>query len=95
MANTNIVRLNLPAFTEYRRSPEVMAVLDTEAQRLADRANSRARGECEHPEHARFRALDARPTSRGASAIATSTGDPGCYRHNAKHNTLVNAMGGG
>lgn len=89
------VKLNLSAFTALRRDPRTLGAINAEADQMADRANNRARGECDHPEHARFRALHAIPTSVGAVALVTSTGDPGCYRHNAKHNTLVKALGGG
>ncbi|WP_236023765.1 hypothetical protein [Bifidobacterium miconis] len=89
------VKLNLAGFTALRRDSRTLGAIKTEAEKLAERANQRARSECPHPEHAKFRALGPIPTEPGAVAIATSTGDPGCYRHNAKHNTLVNALGGG
>ncbi|NMM99329.1 hypothetical protein [Bifidobacterium olomucense] len=92
---SGIVKLNLSGFKAFRQSPAVLGAINAEAERLAAAANSRARGECEHPEHAQFRALGPIPTPEGSVAIATSSGDPGCWKHNAKHNTLVNALGGG
>lgn len=92
---SSTVKLNLGGFTALRRDARTLGALDAEADAMASRANNRARGECDHPEHARFRALHAIPSSVGAVALVTSTGDPGCYGHNAKHNTLVKALGGG
>ncbi|KAB8289311.1 hypothetical protein DSM100688_0391 [Bifidobacterium ramosum] len=89
------VKLNLAGFTAFRQSPAVLGAIKSEAEKLADRANQRALSECSHPEHAQFRALGPIPTEPGAVAIATSSGDPGCWKHNAKHNTLVKALGGG
>lgn len=92
---SSTVKLNLGAFAALRRDARTLGAVNAEADQMAARANNRARGECSHPEHAKFRALHAIPSSVGSIAIVTSTGDPGCYRHNAKHNTLVKAMGGG
>lgn len=89
------VKLNLPGFTALRRDPLTLGAIKSEAQELAARANQRARGECKHPEHAKFRALGPIPTEPGSVAVATSSGDAECYKHNAKHNTLVKALGGG
>lgn len=88
------VELNLSQFTALRRDARTLGAINAEADRLAARANERARGECGHPGHARFEAEHAIPTRVGAVALATTGGDAGCIGHNAKHNTLVKAMGG-
>lgn len=89
------VKLNLGAFRAFRQSSNVLGAINAEADRIAARANGNVPGECGHPEHARFTAEHAIPTQAGAVALVTTGGDAGAIAHNAKHNTLIRAMGGG
>lgn len=89
------VKLDLAGFRAFRQSAAVQAACTAEAKKIAAAANQRAAGECSHPEHAKFEALVSTDTSRGSIALVTTGGDAGCIAHNAKHNTLVKALGGG
>lgn len=96
MAST--VKLNLNGFTRLRQSPEMTQAINTEARKLTDRANTIAAGECSDPSHARFEYSPAQPTDIGQVALASTGHDEdhyGTIRHNAKHNTLAKALGGG
>ena len=90
------VKLNYPGFTALRRSRGLSVSINAEAEGIAERANSIAAGECEHPEHAGFAWRPAMDTDIGQVALATTgDGDIGVIAHNAKHNTLAKALGGG
>ncbi|MCH9275000.1 hypothetical protein JS533_001685 [Bifidobacterium amazonense] len=89
------VKLNMSAFRAYRQSAEVQAACTAEAERIAAAANTRAAGECSHPEHAKFKVETTIDSTRGSVALVTTGGDAGCIAHNAAHNTLVKALGGG
>ena len=88
------VKLDLAGFTAVRRSQAAQDAIGAEAGRVAARARQLAAGKCSDPSHARFTAVTPMTTGPGAVALVTTGGDARTIAHNARHNTLVKAMGG-
>jgi hypothetical protein len=83
------VKLNLPAFTAYRRDAATQAAVASEAERLAERANA-----LHVTEGAEYAATAARDSANGTTALV-STGNYEARIDQASHNTLLKALGGG
>lgn len=83
------VKLNLPAFTAYRRDAATQAAVASEAERLAERANA-----LHVTEGAEYAATAARDSAKGTTALV-STSNYEARIDQASHNTLTKALGGG
>nr|WP_304321116.1 hypothetical protein [Bifidobacterium catenulatum] len=85
------VKLNLDGFRQVRRA--AAPIITAQAEDIADRANAEAKSECRHAGHAGFMAVEAKETPEGSIALVSAGNDPCVMAHNAKHNTLVKAVG--
>ncbi|WP_454892205.1 hypothetical protein [Alloscardovia omnicolens] len=83
------VKLDLNAFKAIRQSSEVQAVLDREAQKIAERANSMSSFKYAPVE---YKAVPARATDKGSVALVTTQGNLYATLDNAQNNTLRKAI---
>lgn len=86
------VTLDMSGFTQIRQSPEMQAILNQEAAKIADRANSMSQlkygATGYHP-------VEARATDKGSIALVSTQGDLCATLDNAQHNTLRKAIQSG
>ena len=83
------VELDYAGFTEYRRSPEVRALLDSEAERIANNAN-RMRGR----KKAKYSSASSRDSRFGSVAAARADNGEAAY-DNSRYRTLLRATSAG
>ncbi|MDU2421299.1 MAG: hypothetical protein E7D48_04180 [Bifidobacterium scardovii] len=86
------VKLNLAGFRQIRQSAPIQHAIDQQATLIAARANNLA-----HVEGATYEAKTHISTPEGSVALATtgrgSNGNVKAMADNAKHNTLLKAVG--
>lgn len=81
------IDFDVDAFKEIRYSAEAAALVEAEAQKIADRANAAGKGTYA----VGSQAGQAKPSGRHRASVVTA--DHAAIRDNAKHNTLLKALG--
>lgn len=86
---TNRVKLDYAAFKAFRQDAATQAAVQSEAEKLAARAN-----DMHMTQGAEYSATTARDSAKGTTALV-STGNTEARIDQARHNTLLKALGGG